>query len=152
MSNIEFMKLNWGYSIILFFIAFFTLMIGFVIFSFRQSTDLVTEDYYEKGAAYTIQMEINSRSAVYKDSIRLTNQGQMVIAGFANSITRMADTMHIYFYRPSDKKSDYRINLLIHNDSVSIEKKALASGRYVVKFQWNSEAKNYEIEKEYFVQ
>ena len=146
------MKLNWGYSIILFFILFFTVMIGFVIFSFRQSTDLVTEDYYEKGAAYTSQMEVNDRSAIYKDSIGLTNENERIITRFSNSITQMADTMNIYFYRPSDKKSDYKITAPIQNNSVSINKNHLASGRYIAKFQWNSGLNRYEVEKEYFAQ
>ena len=146
------MKLNWGYSIILFFVVFFTLMIGFVIFAFRQTTDLVTEDYYEKGAAYTGQMEINQRSLVFNDSILLSDQRTYLSAKFSKSITRMADTMHIYFYRPSDKKSDYTFSTVLKSDSIAIEKRNLVKGRYVVTFGWNSGAKSYEIGKEYFAQ
>ena len=67
------MKLNWGYSIILFFVVFCSVMIGIMIFAFRQTNDLVTEDYYEKGADYTRQMELNSRSAAYQDSIQIND-------------------------------------------------------------------------------
>lgn len=146
------MRLNWGYSIILFLVIFFSLMIGFVIFSFRQTTDLVTEDYYEKGASYSGQMEINERSSIYKDSIHFSDLKNGVSVRFAKTISQMTDTMHLYFYRPSDKRSDYRINFLMQTDSVSIDKKHLITGRYIVKFQWNSGAKNFEIEKEYFAQ
>ena len=146
------MKLNWGYSLIIFFVIFISLMIGFNVFSFRQNIDLVTDDYYEKGAGYTGQMEINSRSAVYTDSITITNQEHSLSAIFAKSIGEMTDTMHIYFYRPSDKKSDLRINVLLNSDSIAIEKKRLLKGRYIVTFEWLYGNDNYQIHRDIFVE
>ena len=101
------MKLNWGQSIFLFFVIFISLAAAFIIFSLRQNNDLVTDDYYEKGADYTHQMEINSRSVVYQDSIKLSDQNYLLIARFSKSIDMMTDTMRIYFFRPSDRKSDF---------------------------------------------
>jgi len=91
------MRLNWGTAIILFFVLFFTLMIGFVVSSFRQNNDLVTPDYYDKGADYTHQMEINNRSAIYTDSITITLSNKSVIARFAKSFRLHADSMEINF-------------------------------------------------------
>jgi len=146
------MKLNWGYSIILFFVVFCSLMIAFMVFSFRQNNDLVTEDYYEKGADYTSQMEVNSRSVTYNDSIHLTDRTSHVVARFAKSIKEMADTINIYVYRPSDKRLDYTINALLHTDSLMIDKKQMAKGRYTITFNWFHEKKRYQVEKEFFME
>ena len=146
------MKLNWGYSIILFFVVFCSVMIGIMIFAFRQNNDLVTDDYYEKGADYTRQMEINSRSAPYKDSIQLSVQTKVIAARFAKSIYQKSDRMLINFYRPSDKRFDYAIKTLINSDSVMIEKKNLVKGRYTVTFGWVSGQKNYQVEKDFFLE
>ncbi len=144
------MKLNWGYSIILFFIVFISLMIGFVVFSLRQNNDLVTEDYYEKGADFTHQMDINHRSLGFRDSINLAGKNGLIHVHFAKSICQMADSMHIYFYRPSDRKLDFRMNTLLRTDSLIIDEKNLANGRYTVTFEWLAGKDRYEIEKDYF--
>ena len=146
------MKLNWGYSIIIFFMVFCSLMIAFMVFTFRQSNDLVTNDYYEKGADFTHQMETNSRSVIYKDSIRLSERNGFILAGFAKSVSQMADTMHIYFYRPSDKKLDFTISFSHPADSVKIVKSHLSKGHYTVKFNWLNNQKNYQVEKELFME
>ena len=145
------MKINWGYSIIIFFVVFCSLMIGFMIFTFRQSNDLVTTDYYEKGADFTHQMETNSRSVIFKDSIKITERNGFIVAGLAKSVNQMADTMHIYFYRPSDKKLDYTVNFSHPSDSVKIEKSHLAKGHYTVTFNWFKNQKSYQVEKELFM-
>ncbi len=145
------MKLNWGYSILIFLIGFLTLSIGFIVFSFRQNNDLVTNDYYEKGADYTNQMEITNRSAVFADSIQLLNQNTNLLVRFSDSIDQMTDSIHIYFYRPSDKKLDVQFWETLRSDSLIIGKEQLAKGRYQVQFQWKYNRKSYLVEKDFFI-
>ena len=146
------MKLNWGTAIILFFILFFTLMIGFIVFSFRQNNDLVTPDYYDKGADYTHQMEINNRSAIYADSISINISKQSVIARFAKSFAIHSDSMEINFYRPSDKKLDYKIVTRIASDSIILDKERIKAGHYRVIFSWSHDEKEYQTEKDFFME
>ncbi len=146
------MKLNWDQGIFLFFVVFISLGISFVIFSLRQNNDLVTNDYYEKGADYTHQMEINSRSAVYNDSITLVNRNNLLIAKFSKSIDLMADTMNIYFFRPSDKRLDHEFRMALKSDSLEIEKSGLQKGRYKVNFHWVHLKDNFLVVKEFFVE
>ena len=147
----QIMKLNWGYSIILFFVVFISLMVAFIIFSLKQNNDLVTDEYYEKGADYTHQMEIDGRSAIFKDSIRLLDQNGVIVAKFAKSILQRADTMHIYFYRPSNKKLDFRDNIVLQTDSVKLDKKNLVTGRYTLTFKWLQGETGYQVEKDFFM-
>ena len=146
------MKLNWGYSIILFFVVFCSVMIGIMIFAFRQTNDLVTEDYYEKGADYTRQMEINGRSAAYQDSIQIMEVNQSILTLFAKSIYRNPDTMQINFYRPSNKKFDYSVKAMLKSDSLKIEKRFLHQGHYTVSFLWLNGGKRLQVEKDLFVE
>ena len=123
-----------------------------MICAFRQTNDLVTEDYYEKGADYSLQMEINNRSAAYQDSIQITDVHQSVLTRFAKSIYSIRDSVQINFYRPSDKKFDYSIKALLHSDSLEIEKKNLHKGHYTVTFRWLNGVKRYQVEKDLFVE
>jgi len=144
------MKLNWGQSIFVFFVIFVSLGVVFIIFSLRQNNDLVEDDYYEQGANYTRQMEITSRSSIFNDSIQLKQEKGILVASFSESISNMADTLYIDFYRPSDKRLDYGLMVLLNADSVVIDKGQLVKGRYTVKFQWNYKQNRYLVEKEYF--
>ena len=146
------MKLNWGQGIFLFFVVFISLGISFIIFSLRQNNDLVASDYYEKGADYTHQMEINSRSAFYIDSINLVNQNDLLIARFSKSIDMMTDTMNIYFFRPSDKRFDLEFRMPLQSGSIPIVKSGIQKGRYKVKFQWTNNQDIFMVEKEFFVE
>jgi len=146
------MKLNWGNSIFLFLTLFVMLGIGFVVFSLSKSNDLVTADYYQKGADYSRQMEVTGRSDVYNDSIRVINHNKDVVVRFAPSINLMTDTMQVYFYRPSDKKLDFNYQGLINADSLIIKKDYLFGGRYKVKFQWYYNRESYQVEKEFFIE
>ena len=56
-----------------------------MVFSFRQNIDLVERDYYDKGANYTEQIEINKRSEIYQDSIN-TKAGDIISIEFCESI------------------------------------------------------------------
>lgn len=146
------MKLNWGNSIFLFLTLFVMLGIAFVVFSLSKSNDLVTTDYYEKGADYSRQMEVAGRSAVYNDSIRVLNQNKNVVVRFAPAINQMTDTMQVYFYRPSDKKLDFNYEGLLNTDSLIIKKEYLTGGRYKVKFLWYYNRESYQVEKEFFIE
>ena len=145
------MKLNWGYSILIFLMGFLALGIVFIVFSFNQNNDLVTNDYYEKGANYTNHMEITNRSVVFADSIQLLNNNTNLVARFSNSINQMTDSIHIYFYRPSDKKLDVQFWETLRSDSLIIGKEHLANGRYQVQFQWIHDSKSYLVEKDFFI-
>ena len=146
------MKLNWGQSIFIFLIGFLLLAIVFIVFSLRQNNDLVTNDYYEKGADYTNQMEITNRSSVFSDSIQLLNQNTNLLVRFSDSINQMTDSMHIYFYRPSDKKLDVQFWETIGPDSLIISKERFAKGRYKVQFQWIFDRNSYLVEKDFFIE
>jgi hypothetical protein len=131
---------------------FLALSIVFIVFSFRQNNDLVTNDYYEKGADYTNQMEITNRSSVFSDSIQLLNQNTNLLVRFSDSINQMTDSMHIYFYRPSDKKLDVQFWETIGPDSLIISKERFAKGRYKVQFQWIFDRNSYLVEKDFFIE
>jgi hypothetical protein len=131
---------------------FLALSIVFIVFSFRQNNDLVTNDYYEKGADYSNQMEITNRSSVFSDSIQLLNQNTNLLVRFSDSINQMTDSMHIYFYRPSDKKLDVQFWETIGPDSLIISKERFAKGRYKVQFQWIFDRNSYLVEKDFFIE
>ncbi len=145
------MKLHWGNAIFIFFVIFLSLAIFFIFFSLRQSRDLITENYYEKGAEYTKQININERSFIFNDSITISINDNTVTFGFCDSITNNSDFMLIDFYRPSDKNLDYKIKFDAKTKIFAVNKSNLAKGRYIVRVLWKMNTLNYEVKKDLFI-
>ena len=144
------MKFNWGTGILIFILLFVALSVVFIVFALRQRTDLVEDNYYEQGAGYTKQMEINKRSEIFKDSIQLKMFDNSVMVNCGNSIQNMTDSIEVYFFRPSDRQEDFRIKLKCAQ-SMEVSKTNLTTGRYIVKFSWTGKKEEYLIQKEFFV-
>jgi len=141
------MRLNWGKSLIIFFILFFIWVLFFVLFAMRQNIDLVSDDYYQKGAKYTDQININNRSVLYGDSIQITTSGEQVKISLSGGIASSGDSMQVYFYRSSDKTRDFRLSFLKSDAPVLVEKSRFVRGRYQVFISWTSNKEDYSVTK-----
>lgn len=141
------MKFNWGHGIFIFMTVFVLLTIFFIIFSLNQSQDLVADDYYDKGADYSEQIEINKRSDIYQDSIIIQNNTSSIDIEISQSLVSFKDTLLIHFYRPSDKKSDFKLKFPML-EIISIPVAGLKKGRYEVKLMWSKLGDLYNLEKE----
>ena len=142
------MKINWGTAIVLFFAMFISLMVTFVVFSLKQNTDLVADDYYQQGADYTSRMEINKRSLAYTDSISIESTNDHIEVNLKGSLASTVDSMHVYFFRPSDKRHDYSIDLAPNKGNLQIDQKKLLHGRYQVRLSWKMDQQQYLVTKD----
>ncbi len=140
-------KLNWGTGLIIFFLIFFIWVFSFVFFAMRQNNDLVSDDYYQKGATYSGQILIDQRSRTYQDSIRISITGHQVQIELAKGLVKSADSLQIYFFRSSDKTKDLRLNFKAAESPFLIDCKRLIHGRYQVYLSWSLKNENYSITK-----
>lgn len=141
------MRLNWGKGLIIFFILFFIWVLFFVLFAMRQNIDLVSDDYYQKGATYTDQININTRSGPYKDSIQITTTAEQVRIALAAGLASAADSVRVHFYRSSDKTKDLRFSFRKTDSPFLIETTRFVHGRYQVYITWANNGAKYSITK-----
>ena len=113
----------------------------------RQNNDLVSDDYYQKGAKYTDQININQRSLTYQDSIQISTTGNQVQITLSKGLVKSADSVQVYFFRSSDKTKDLRLNFKAAESPFLIDRKWLIHGRYQVYLSWNLKNENYSIMK-----
>ena len=146
------MKLNWGKSIFLFFVIFISLAIVFIVFAYKHRNDLVTSDYYEKGADYTRQIEINKRSFIYTDRIKIRKTEESLILILSPQLTINSDSLFLHFYSPADKKKDYKVAFPNVSDSLFVEQSNLEHGRYILKISWQMNRQSYYLEKDLFIE
>lgn len=141
------MRINWGKALVIFFILFFIWVFSFVFFAMRQQNDLVSDDYYQKGATYSDQITINQRSVTYQDSLQITPNGNNLQLTLCKSLASQQDSVHIYFFRSSDKTKDIRFAFKKAESPITITKASLSHGRYRVFVSWNHLDEKYLVQK-----
>lgn len=141
------MKIGWGKGLVLFFVLFFVWIFSFILFALRQKIDLVSDDYYQRGARYSDQIQIDRRSAAYQDSLQITADGNRIEIALGKTVVPAGDSVQIEFFRPSDKTKDLHFRFKMGTVPLAVDKKQLIHGRYQVFVSWGSPAERRMVKK-----
>ena len=141
------MKFNWGTGILIFLIVFLIAAGLFIAFAMRQSVELVHEDYYERGVEHTSQMEVEKRSAPYRDAIKAVQLEGVLQISMTDSVAIRCDSARIELYRPSDNQLDMNMSYEPGRGALVISREELAPGRYILKISWYSGGLKYEANR-----
>lgn len=139
------MKFNWGTGILIFLIAFLLACAFFIAFAMRQNVSLVHEDYYERGVDHSTQMELEERSAPYRDAVKAIQSDGSLQISLIDSIAVLSDSARIHLYRPSDQKLDLRYPYEPSRGALVIPREKLTEGRYILTLRWYSGGLSYEV-------
>ncbi|TAF79670.1 MAG: nitrogen fixation protein FixH [Runella slithyformis] len=140
--------MNWGKSIVLAFVLF----AGFVAtMAYRMMTtkiDLVSDDYYQRGAKYDKHLE-NLRNStgfnIEKTMFYDTLKEQLRI-----SLPTVVRSGQINFFRPADRSLDFNVPLAKTTQSVfRFPTRAMAKGRWKVQATWHDGLHEYFLEQEF---
>ncbi|HQZ25684.1 MAG TPA: FixH family protein, partial [Flavobacterium sp.] len=58
----------------------------------------------------------------------------------------------VSFYRPSDKKFDFEVPILLSNSSLNVPKEKLLGGRWDINMEWQYEGKQYLTKETIYVE
>ena len=139
------MKFNWGTGILIFLILFLLAAALFIAFAMRQSVELVHEDYYERGVDHTSQMDLEERSAPYREAIKAVQLEGSLQISMADSVALRTDSAKIHLYRPSDERLDISLPYDPGRGALIIPRENLEAGRYILKLTWFSQGLEYEV-------
>ena len=140
------MKINWGTGIVLAFVAFITFILYFVI---RMNTDsraninLVTEDYYQAELGFQDEIDAEQRASnlAEKVTVQKTLHGLSIV--FPESMDNRSIDGTISFYRPSNKKIDFELPLVLSDSQMLIPDKRMVGGRWDITVYWTLNGKDY---------
>ncbi|WP_419211965.1 FixH family protein [Maribacter sp. X9] len=140
------MKINWGTAIVLAFIGFISFILFFV---YRMSTDhrahhdLVTEDYYR--AELGFQKEIDQQNNANKNfaNLNLEQSDEGLLLEFPSDLNYEKIDGKISFYRPSNKKLDFDIDLKLSGQELLIPDQKLLDGRWDITVSWKYGTESY---------
>lgn len=143
------MKLNWGTGIAIFYGAFMAIMIFAVIFSAKNKSDLVVEEYYKDDINYeSFRVKRQNSNQLEKTvDIEYQRADQAIQFVFPQDMPNVQG--HITFFRPSDKRLDRRFPISLNDLGKMVIKKdrKLVGGLWKVKVEWQNDGKDYYYEK-----
>lgn len=145
-------KFNWGTGIFI-FIALFLLACGFVIFkSFQQRNDLVSEEYYPQGLEYQKQIDRFAKANALSGQISISEDPQALIITYPNELKGKDVKGEVVFFRPSDENADFKDSIRFDSAMVQqIPLQKFINGKYVAKFLWTMDGKEYANENTFRV-
>ena len=125
---------------------------AFIFFAMRQDVNLVHEDYYEKGVDYNHQMEVDARSAGFRDSIRVQMDEEWMRINLAATLAASIDSGNLLFFRPSSSSLDLSMPFRQVDSPLMIPRTGLIPGRYILKVNWFVGGLEYQVDETLIIQ
>ena len=147
------MKINWGTSIVIAFGLFMAFILYFVIKvqgNSKYENELVVEEYYKHDARFGEEMAKlqNARNLTEAPEVNQVPEGIQVV--FPESFDSEKISGEVSFYRPSDKKLDFKSVLRLSGNSQLIPKSDFAGGLWGMTLSWKYDGKEFMIKKEIY--
>lgn len=148
--------MNWGTKIII-VMSVFVAGIFYMVFTCMRQTDiqLVAPDYYEQEIAYqgTIDKENNYRGLTSKPKVVDDLESGKMKFDFSTLPDYQSITGKIKFFRPSESKKDFIVDIELGEDGIQwLEKNAISPGKWIIKLDWQDGSKQYYNEQTMFIQ
>ena len=145
---------SWPIGLIVVFIVFFLYLIGFIVLSQMNRSDLVTENYYEEEMTYQNQIERIERSRQLCKNILLNHdyQKKRVELKFPSEFDPETIRGSILFFRPSDAQQDQIHPIQLNDKGTQIlDVKHLSKGFWRVKIFWHMDDKEFYHENVFLI-
>ena len=132
-------KISWGTGIVVVIAVFFIVMAVMIMIAMTHSTDLVTENYYDKELKYQDRINSVQRTAAIKDCIRMVQEGNTLVVKIAAEAASSDLAGSIVFYNPADKQKDFTVSMALDSLCTQhIPTGTIAKGLWKVQASWKS--------------
>lgn len=148
------MKLNWGTSIVIAFGLFMSFILFFVFKvqgNPKYDNELVVEEYYKRDAKYGDEMKKVQNAYGLQQLPSISELQQGIVVTFPKYFNPEKVSGEVSFYRPSDKKLDFKLVLKLSGHSQLIPKSDFAGGLWDISLNWKYAGKDYLIKQEMYL-
>ncbi|WP_264563673.1 FixH family protein [Flavobacterium sp. N3904] len=148
------MKINWGTAIVIAFALFMTFILYFVFkvqSDSKYDNELVVEEYYKHDVHFQDEMARiqNAHDLTVKPIISVETD-EIKIAFPADFIPKNIKGT-VALYRPSSKKFDFQLPLVLSNSDLIIPKSKFIGGVWYVNMEWQYNGKSYLTKEEIYI-
>ena len=145
------MKLNWGTSIALAFVAFVGFILYFVITMSVDKTyshDFVIEKYYQKELQFQDDINAQENAISIKEKILFVKRPEGLQIQFPKEFDYEKVKGKVFLYRPSNKQLDFEMPISLSRSYLLVPDKRLVDGRWNITISWIYNNKPYLLKKE----
>lgn len=140
------MKINWGTGVVIAFGLFMLFILSFVYnvqSNKKYDNELVTDEYYKKEA--TVQDDINKKQNANDllTKVKFNTSSDGIQIEFPENFDPKQIKGKVYFYRPSNQKLDFEVDLTLSSNTFSFPTKNIAAGIWEVSVDWSYQEKKY---------
>jgi hypothetical protein len=143
------MKISWGKGIAGAYILFVIITLVLVVVMMRKDVDLVTPNYYEKELKYQDQINKINNTNKLKEALRVEYTDGKITLNFP----RIGNVSgEVSFYRPSDPKKDFKLEIQADKENKQIvDAAALLKGYWKMKIEWKANGVDYYNEEQLII-
>lgn len=138
-------KFHWGWRIGIIYTTFALATTGFMIFSFTQKVDLVSQQYYADELKQDAKMLAQKNTMNLSEELSLTHDKDLLSVQFPN----IPDNGTIHLYRPSGSDLDKQFKIASGKVEQSFSIASLTSGLWIAKIEWKSDNTPYYSEQRF---
>jgi nitrogen fixation protein FixH len=117
-----------------------------------QDVNLVTDKYYESSLQYQDEIDKHNRSNLLNEKVKINFNGEEINILFPQNYLSRNISGQIDFYRPSDPKLDFTLQLLLVEGNQIVPVSSIEKGFWRVKLNWMMDGNGYYSEKAITVQ
>ena len=143
--------MNWGYKILIVYLAFVAGIALMVYKSTTQKIDLVTTDYYAKELKYQDKIDEMKRVSALSAPVKYQLKDNKVIIDFPKDFNGKKLTGEALLYCPSDENRDIRQTFSILDEPLKMKVPVTKSGLYQLQLSWQDGKTSYYFENKIFL-
>lgn len=140
------MKINWGTGVVLAFGIFVVFILSFVFkvqSNQKYDNELVTDEYYKKEA--TVQDDIDKKQNAndLQTKVLISKSDAELQIVLPDNFDPKQLTGKVYFYRPSNQKLDFEMDLMLITNRFTFPTEKIATGIWEISVDWTYQNKSY---------
>lgn len=138
------MKFSWGKGLLVSYIVFIIIVLTMVGITITKDVDLVTPNYYEKEIKYQEEINKINNTNRLKDTVKFEISETALLIRFPVISESSVIKGEVIFYRPSDSKKDFKVNVEPDKEHIQIfDITNIEKGLWKVKVNWSMDGTDY---------
>ena len=145
--------MNWGHKLTIVIVTFLVVMLGMVFFAFRQTNEMVDDNYYQKELEYQGVIDAK-QNLVNVSDVNLISQTMMeVVVTLPPGTFEKLEKGNIELMRNDAKSKDVQLAIEPNGSNRrTIAKASLSKGMYKTRIKWTNDGKEFYKEENVYVE
>lgn len=142
--------MNWGKGLTIAIIIIMLSFLGMVYISFRQTNEMIEDNYYDRELKYQDIINSKNRLNPYIEKLFIKDTANLISIELPSEISSSITEGEILFLKMDNQRMDKKIQIL--QSKTYIPKSDFQKGIYHYKIKWINETDEYFHEDQFTIQ